>query len=78
MNPKLKVSDNWLAFITEMRQHDNSDIVDLFGGETLTDVQCNKGHSRYTFDRFMDLSLSFPSVDRSYSIGDLLKWELRQ
>jgi ubiquitin C-terminal hydrolase len=61
----------------EMQLHDNSEVIDYFGGETITEVKCQHGHSRYTFDRFMDMSLSFPTLDRIYSVSDLLRWNLR-
>jgi hypothetical protein len=63
--------------MSEMQRRDCSDIVFIFGGETITEIRCNNGHNRYTFDRYMDMTLSFPTVDRCYSITELLKYEFR-
>lgn len=73
----LSVYNNWLGYFKEMRNYDNSEVIDYFGGETVTEMKCQQGHTRYTFDRFMDMSLSFPSVDRIYNVCDLLRWNLR-
>jgi ubiquitin C-terminal hydrolase len=63
--------------MSEMQKRDCSDIVFIFGGETVSTIRCNYGHKRYTFDRFMDLTVSFPSVDSCYNLSDLLKYEFR-
>lgn len=60
-----------------MQKRESSDILYIFGGETITELGCSMGHRHYTFDRFMDLTLSFPSVDRTYNVRDLLLYEMR-
>jgi ubiquitin C-terminal hydrolase len=63
--------------MSDIQKRDCSDIVFMFGGETITDIRCTYGHSRYTFDRFLDLTVSFPNADRGYTLSDLLKYEFR-
>lgn len=56
-----------------MRYHDNSRVVDIFGGETFVELKCVSGHSKYTFERYMDLTLSFPKDRMQNDIRTFLK-----
>lgn len=56
-----------------MRYHDDSRIVDLFGGETFVELKCINGHNKCTFERYMDLTLSFPKDRLKNDIGTFLK-----
>jgi hypothetical protein len=72
VNLKQSIRENWQIYCKEMRYHDDSHIVDVFGGETHIELRCMYGHMRYTFERYMDLSLSFPK-ERLNDINSFIK-----
>lgn len=78
VNPKLSTRENYNNFMAEMQKRESSDILFIFGGETYTQISCAQGHFHYSFDRFMDVTVSFPSVDRTYSITELLLHDMQQ
>lgn len=78
IDQKLTVRDNWIQFCKEMKKNDNSDIVNLFGGETHIELRCPQGHSKYSFERFMDLSLHFPEKDKVYNLREFIKSYFRE
>ena len=51
-------SKNWWQYNLE---RDNSIITDLFTGQLMNRLECNRCHHKsYAFDNFMDLSISIP------------------
>ena len=64
-------SEIWFNYF---RERDNSIITDLFEGQLCSSIQCMKcGYQSLSFDSFMDLSLSIPSVRKhSLDINDCL------
>lgn len=53
-----KQSDIWFKYF---RERDDSIITDLFEGQLCSKIECMDCHYKsYTFDNFMDLSVSIP------------------
>lgn len=56
--PVEEQSRNWWQYNLD---RDNSIITDLFTGQLMNRLECNKCHHKsYAFDNFMDLSVSIP------------------
>ena len=72
-NTKLSTKENWMTFCKEMRYHDNSHVIDVFGGETFIELKCTNGHSKFTFERYMDLTLSFPKDRQQNDLKTFLR-----
>jgi ubiquitin C-terminal hydrolase len=68
-NPMIEQSEIWYRYF---RDRDNSIITDLFEGQLMSKIECEKcGHKSLTFDNFMDLSIQIPKS--SSSVGDCLE-----
>ena len=58
---KLAIDEQSEQWSRNNQARDDSIITDLFEGQLCSRIQCQKcQHSSYTFDNFMDLSLSIP------------------
>jgi ubiquitin C-terminal hydrolase len=73
VNPSLTVKQNWGKFRKQMERFDSSLIIDRFAGENYIELRCQQNHSKYRFERFMNLSLPMPSKGNSFRILDLLQ-----
>lgn len=43
-----------------MEKQDNSLIISNFSGENYVELRCQMGHSKYKFEKIMNLTLHFP------------------
>lgn len=73
VNPKFSIRDNWHLYCKQLERFDNSLIVGLFAGELHIELRCQLGHTKYRFERFMDLSLPFKDTNNSTNISAMLK-----
>jgi hypothetical protein len=53
------VEENWRVFVKEMEKLERSKVISIFYGETLKQYICPYGHSKYSFERYSNLSLPF-------------------
>lgn len=67
------VVNNWGVYCDEMKKSDNSKVIDIFGGELYTELRCQKNHSEYLFERFLNVSISISNISpQVYHIQRLL------
>jgi hypothetical protein len=57
--------ENWKSFVKEMEKIEKSKIINLFYGETLKKYTCPSGHTKYSFERYSNLSLPFSPKSQS-------------
>jgi ubiquitin C-terminal hydrolase len=61
------IDENWRLFVKEMEKLERSKIISLFYGETLKKYTCPYGHSKFSFERYSNLSLPFSPKSLSAS-----------
>jgi hypothetical protein len=66
-NEKENYEQNWARFVSEMYKIENNKISGPFHGEILKKLTCPYKHSKHSYQRFMDLSLSLPKKQSYYS-----------